>query len=222
MDVFSYVLLVSAACGLIMVCGSFLLLYRGVIRLESKKGTTSFKFGELVQIGTTVPALGLFAFGLAFILIALHFAREGNIEKIKSMIEDEQRQRHKFVLMGMIEGAGEQDPVAVTVCVEPSAVTQAGRPYTQSISTDEAWFRINILAPGYVIAGRTVVPAMPTNGGSSYSSKSMVAIKDGKADLGIIRLERDEKQKSDGEPLKGTIRSDAVVTPTADGGAFYK
>ena len=59
MDVFSYVLLVSAACGLIMVCGSFLLLYRGVIRLESKKGTTSFKFGELVQIGNCGPPIEL-------------------------------------------------------------------------------------------------------------------------------------------------------------------
>lgn len=77
MDIFDIVVLLGAICGLLMVIGGMVLLYKGVITLNqaSKQEAASLEFKKMLKITTHYPALGLFIIGLAFIIVAIVFSK---------------------------------------------------------------------------------------------------------------------------------------------------
>lgn len=77
MDTFDIVVILGALCGLLMVIGGMVLLYKGVITLNqaSKQEAASLEFKKMLKITTHYPALGLFIIGLAFVIIAVVFSK---------------------------------------------------------------------------------------------------------------------------------------------------
>ncbi len=81
---FEYVVFIGAVCGLIMIGGSMLLLYRGSITLDSasRDGTLSIEVLDSFKATTRNPALGLFLIGLVFFIVAAWFAQVGALKKL--------------------------------------------------------------------------------------------------------------------------------------------
>jgi hypothetical protein len=79
MTTYDYTLLGGTFCGIIMVVGGILLLYKGAIKLEvaSKDPALTLEvFEKQFKLTTHAPALGLFVIGLLFIGLAIYFGRE--------------------------------------------------------------------------------------------------------------------------------------------------
>jgi hypothetical protein len=78
---FDLVLILCSVTGLVMVVGSIFLLYQGAIKLNEKNAGTALEaeFKNQLKVNVRNPALGLFAIGFSFFLLALYFAkpREG-------------------------------------------------------------------------------------------------------------------------------------------------
>src|SRR5260370_41263064 len=74
---FDVVLILCGFTGLVMVVGSIALLYQGVIKLSERSTGTAIEaeFKNQLKVNVRNPALGLFAIGFAFFLLALYFAR---------------------------------------------------------------------------------------------------------------------------------------------------
>jgi len=67
---------VAALCGLVMVVGGIVLLYRGTITLDKadQGQAVTLEFKKLIRVQTSYPALGLFVIGLAFVIVSIHYA----------------------------------------------------------------------------------------------------------------------------------------------------
>jgi hypothetical protein len=79
MTTYDFAILGGTVCGIVMVVGGILLLYKGSIKLEvaSKDPALSVEvFEKQFRLTTHAPALGLFAIGLLFVGLAIYFARE--------------------------------------------------------------------------------------------------------------------------------------------------
>lgn len=74
---FDLVLILCGVTGLVMVVGSIVLLYQGVIKLSERSAGTALEaeFKNQLKVNVRNPALGLFAIGFSFFLLALYFAR---------------------------------------------------------------------------------------------------------------------------------------------------
>jgi hypothetical protein len=74
---FDMILIMCGATGVIMVVGSILLLYQGVIKLGEKAAESALEaqFKDQIRVNIRNPALGLFAIGFSFFVLALYFAR---------------------------------------------------------------------------------------------------------------------------------------------------
>jgi hypothetical protein len=74
---FDLILIMCGATGAVMVIGSILLLYQGVIKLSERNSGRALEaeFKNQLKINIRNPALGLFAIGFAFFGLALYFAK---------------------------------------------------------------------------------------------------------------------------------------------------
>jgi hypothetical protein len=93
------------ATGLIMVTGSILLLYRGVIKLSEKSVDSALeaKFRDQIRVNIRNPALGLFAIGFLFFALALYFGKA---------------QERSVVLRGHITTSGAPDAAVEGIIVK--------------------------------------------------------------------------------------------------------
>lgn len=68
---------IAALCGLIMVVGGIILLYKGIITLNqaSSGKALTVEFKKEFRIYTQYPALGLFIIGIVFISLALYSSK---------------------------------------------------------------------------------------------------------------------------------------------------
>ena len=71
------IIMLSGLCGVFMIVGSMVLLYRGVISLNrvSKQSAVDVEFKNLIKVTTHYPSLGLFVIGLIFIIGAMWMAK---------------------------------------------------------------------------------------------------------------------------------------------------
>jgi hypothetical protein len=71
------VIIITAVCGLLMVIGGMVLLYKGAVTLKDSNPDEAIKveFKHMINVTTRYPALGLFVIGLAFTVVALYFVR---------------------------------------------------------------------------------------------------------------------------------------------------
>jgi hypothetical protein len=77
MDTFDVVVMIGGACGLLMVVGGMILLYKGAITLNqaSPEAAVALEFKKTLKITTHYPALGLFIIGLAFIVTSVWYSK---------------------------------------------------------------------------------------------------------------------------------------------------
>jgi len=105
MSVFDIVIIIGGFCGLCMVIGGFVLLYKGIITLKeaSPEEALSVEFRNEVRITTHYPALGLFIIGLVFIIAAGMLSRAT---------------KNEFVIDGQLTGV--ENPSSIKVEVIPN------------------------------------------------------------------------------------------------------
>ncbi|MBZ5618005.1 MAG: hypothetical protein LAQ69_04610 [Acidobacteriia bacterium] len=77
MTTFDIAIILGGACGICMVLGGMVLLYKGAISLSnaSQSDAVDLEFKKLIRISTHYPALGLFIIGLAFVLVSIECAK---------------------------------------------------------------------------------------------------------------------------------------------------
>lgn len=135
METYDFAILGGTICGIVMVIGGIILLYKGALRLEvaSKDPALTLElFQRQFRLTTNVPALGIFVIGLVFIGLAIHFAQVTAATPIE--------------LKGKTEGV--TDPV--TVCLRSEWGIPAPQGKVHHIlrpHLDVLW--IYISAPGY-------------------------------------------------------------------------
>jgi hypothetical protein len=79
MTTFDLTIFAGTLCGIIMVTGGILLLYKGAIKLEvaSKDPALTVElFENKFKLSTQAPALGLFIIGLLFVGLSIYSAKE--------------------------------------------------------------------------------------------------------------------------------------------------
>lgn len=128
-------------CGIFMVFGGIVLLYKGSLKLEvaSKDPALTLElFRKQFRLTTNVPALGIFMIGLLFIGLSIHFAKATEATPIEVKGETE--------LQGEMEGVTK----AVTVYMRSEWGIPAPQGKIHHIlrpHLDVLW--IYISAPGY-------------------------------------------------------------------------
>src|SRR6266511_252143 len=90
---FDLILIMCGATGAVMVVGSILLLYQGVIKLseQSTGRAVEAEFKNQLKINIRNPALALFAIGFAFFGLALYFGKSDSgplIVSVQIKMED--------------------------------------------------------------------------------------------------------------------------------------
>ncbi|VAW44278.1 hypothetical protein MNBD_GAMMA04-78 [hydrothermal vent metagenome] len=142
---FEMVILIGAICGSIMVVGSMILLYRGVISLQAAAASEalSIELIDEIKLSTRYPALALFLIGFIFFISAAWFAQQGDAKKL--------------TLEGVVSSPDELVDIEIHL--------SAG-PWKQDVFGEEGAFSIlfhpnieslnaTVIAPGYENSGVT-------------------------------------------------------------------
>jgi hypothetical protein len=113
-------IIAAALCGMAMVIGAFVLLYRGIIKFEppSNAQPTELEVFKIVKLKTNIAALVLFVLGLAFLMIGFQ-----NISPPPP----------EFNLAGRITGIGSDRTPSVMVLV-------CGGPWQGQVHTDGSFY----------------------------------------------------------------------------------
>ena len=135
---FEIVILLCGVTGVVMVVGSMLLLYHGVIKLRERVSGTEIEaeFRNQLKINVRNPALALFLIGFLFFGLALYFAQPGEIAPIK--------------LTGHVEGA-DVDSITIRIKVAefPVRVSSDGEITDTLRASLHEKLSVEILAPGH-------------------------------------------------------------------------
>jgi hypothetical protein len=159
MGTWDYILLLGAGCGVVMVVGGILLLYKGAISLTNVAGEEAFtiEFKKELRISTQYPALGIFVIGLLFIALSVYVGKP-DINKITL--------KAKTVDVA--------EPVNITVKANSwsSGLTHTGE-IIETIYPNIDNIQVIVSAPGYENESKTI---------------NISSLKNGVADLGEIQL----------------------------------
>jgi hypothetical protein len=135
---FEIIVLLCGLTGVIMVVGSMMLLYHGVIKLREKVSGSEIEaeFRDQLKINVRNPALALFLIGFLFFGLALYFVQPREIAPIK--------------LTGHIEGV-DADSITIRVKVAefPVRVSSNGEIADTLRASLHEKLSVEILAPGY-------------------------------------------------------------------------
>jgi len=135
MTTYDLTIIGGTACGIIMVLGGILLLYKGAIKLEIASQDPSLTvemFEKKFKLTTHVPALGLFVIGLLFVISAIYFAQTTTAKAIP--------------IIGKTENVEEK----INVLIKSEWPVPAHQGYVQAVirpQLDVIW--VVISAPGY-------------------------------------------------------------------------
>lgn len=178
-------------CGIIMVVGGILLLYKGAVRLEVASEDPSLTlelFEKQFKLTTHAPALGLFVIGLLFVGLSIYFGERMTAAPIE--------------LRGKTEDVDE--PVTVFVRSEWGVPAPQGKVHhILRPQLDVLW--IYVSAPGY----------------EPYSdSFSKDVVKKG-VDFGVIKLKRQVKERiKPNEKNIVALPPGITPPPVTTGGSF--
>ncbi|MDJ0612554.1 MAG: hypothetical protein QNJ29_02690 [Rhizobiaceae bacterium] len=160
-ETFSYLLLSGAFCGIMMVLGGILLLYKGAITLGGATADAlTVEFKKELRITTQYPALGIFIIGLMFVVISAFLGRPSETQP--------------FTIKANTIGVNE--PVSVRLLAggwnknlqHTGQILETHHPYVDTL-------QIVVSAPGYRPLTRTI---------------QLSRLENGTADLGDITLEQ--------------------------------
>jgi hypothetical protein len=170
-------------CGLVMVLGAMVLLYKSMITLSqaSPQDALTIEFKKMIKITTQYPALGLFLIGLIFTFGTIHYA-----------------QRAPLTISGMIISGADPSSITVKIFAGPwrtEALTSGE--ITDIIYPNVDLLRVEIVSPGYD-------PPMITK---TIASKD---IKWGRVSLGEINFGTRKVEKPSVDPSKIVLPNDPL------------
>ena len=161
MDTYDLLLLAGSLCGIIMVLGGILLLYKGAISLNQVSGEEAFtiEFKKELRLSTQYPALGIFMIGLSFVVFSVWMGKP---------------ELHKLTVKATTEQVSE--PVNITLKANSwqSSLRHTGE-VLESFYPDVDTIQIVVSAPGYEPHIKTV---------------QISSLEEGTADLGKISLDQ--------------------------------
>lgn len=190
METYDYTILGGTICGIVMVIGGIVLIYKGALKLEvaSKDPALTLEvFKKHFTLTTNVPALGIFVIGLLFIGLSIHFAKITAATPIE--------------LKGKTEGVTE--PVTVCLRSEWGIPAPQGKVHT-TLRPHLDVFWIYISAPGYE-------PYC-----DSYSKEDTAK----GVDFGIVTLRRKIEPIEQNEENIIPLPHGTEVPPLTEGGSF--
>ena len=132
---FSLLLLAGALCGIIMILGGILLLYKGAISLWNVSGEDAFtlEYKNELRISTQYPALGIFIIGLMFVTFSLVIGKP---------------EHHRLVIKGIAQDMDQP----VTIRLKASSWV-SGRAHNgevlETFYPNMDILQIEVTAPGY-------------------------------------------------------------------------
>jgi hypothetical protein len=138
----SIILITGAVCGVIMILGGMILLYKGIITLDqkTKEGALTVEVKDFFKINTQYPALGIFVLGLVALGLSTYFGRVETVEMIATI-------KHPHPIDVRIQGCA--------AGLTPTIMSTGEYDEDLPVSTDPVTFRVS--APGYndqVVSGR--------------------------------------------------------------------
>jgi hypothetical protein len=147
MDPFDTIIILAGVCGVGMVFGSMVLLFKGIINLQAASGgAMNVGLQRLIKIETTVPALGLFVIGLVFILSAAAMSRPDGVSPVQ--------------IKGQIRPAGSSS-VSILIRTEQGALVPSTDGQIQGVIYPHmGGLTVEITAPGYStpLFRKTIMP----------------------------------------------------------------
>lgn len=192
MDLFSATVLIVGATGAALVLGGLALVASGAVKLAGSRGrggAVNLKFGDLFQLGTTVPGLGIFVLGLAFQAVAMYYANEARQQDLNSRIEEALRNdqaAHTLHLTGILHVPG-QENVRMSVCLGQVLSVPSNSPFNQKIGPYLDFLNVKLEAPGVPPQLWTIAPASEVTA-SLQNFTRFVAPRAGRVDMGQVTL----------------------------------
>lgn len=150
MATFDFLLLTGSLCGIMMVLGGILLLYKGAISLNNASNEEAFtvEFKKELRISTQYPALGIFVIGLLFVAFS---AWQGK------------PQVQKVVLKANVPGVLEPVAIKLEAGSWISKFTYQGN-IQETFYPNMDSFHVILSAPGYEEHKKTVQVTSLSNG----------------------------------------------------------
>lgn len=161
MGTWDYILLLGAVCGLIMVLGGILLLYKGAISLTNISGADAFtiEFKKELRVSTQYPALGIFLIGLLFIALPVYIGKP---------------EINKITLKAKTIDVSEPVNISIKANSWSSGLSHTGE-IIETIYPNIDNIQVVVSAPGYENKSKTI---------------NISSVKNGVADLGDIHLQQ--------------------------------
>lgn len=163
MSIFDVVVLMAALCGLIMVIGGILLVYRGAIKLAATPKTTalSIEWRKQFRLNTQAPGIAFFLVGLAFLVVALFVSKPPPVRPLDILGEI------------LVDDA----PVTVLVRSMPwTSITSSSGEISARFYPDVTLFIVEATAPGYRPLTRSL-DVRQIRGGSSINLGKIQLVK---------------------------------------------
>jgi len=190
MGTYDYTILGAILCGIIMVFGGIVLLYKGAIRLEvasKDPALTVEMFQKELKFSTRNPALGLFMIGLCFVVLSIYFGQDMAATAIE--------------VRGRTEGVDEQVTIRLQsqwpIDAHEGQVHQVVRP-----QLDVLW--VVVSAPGYT---------------PHYESFARDELKRG-VDFGSVTLARAAPKIEPSAARIAELPTGVEAPPLSEGGRF--
>ena len=189
MTVYSVLLLIGALCGIGMVLGGMILLYKGAISLSNVSGEEAFtvEFKKELRISTQYPALAIFIIGLLFVWFSV-FMGKPNLNEL--------------IIKGNAVNLVEPVTISLKTTTLNSDLTHVGNIFETTYPNFKT-IQIVVSAPGYKNYTRSV----KINPGRTIT------------DLGDIKLKQDLEKKDLKSKNIVSLPSDMNVPATTFGGS---
>ena len=169
-------ILVSGLCGLGMVFGAFVLLYRGTIKLEPpdrNASPTELTISQIIKIRTNVASLVLFVLGFAFLWLGFSHTQAAPLE-----------------IRGRVLNVHPNEYVSVSVCGGPWILNvQNDGEFDDTIKPDLEHFQVQIGKVG-VLPEKTFGLMKKTAGGELDKASAVFVVRNNLANLGEVPLEQ--------------------------------
>ena len=167
---------ISGLCGLAMVFGAFVLLYRGTIKLEpadKNADPTELSISQIIKIRTNVASLVLFVLGFGFLWLGFSHTQAAPLE-----------------IRGKVLNIRPNEYVSVSVCGGPWILNvQNSGDFDYTIKPDLDQFQVQIGKVG-LLPEKTFGLVKRTAGGESDGASTVFVVRNNLANLGQVALEQ--------------------------------